>query len=477
MELIPHIIGSERIPSQSGSTFETINPSTGRPIAEVAMGQKADVDLAVSRAAETFASGDWSRCEPEQRTRWLRNLANAILQEADTIAEIESADSGKPIAQAREEVEAGAGFFEHFSSLSTLPNGRVYPRESGRFAYSIREPYGVVGAIAPWNFPFLLACWKTAPALAVGNTVVLKMAEQTPLSTFHLGRLALEAGFPPGVLNVVHGDGSTGAELVRHPSVPKITFTGSTTVGQEIIRASADHLKSLHLELGGKTPNIVFDDADVQAALSGSTFTGFHNTGQICTSGSRLLVHQSVADEFIPALAESVRSLEVGDPSAPSTRLGPVVSREQMERVMSYVEAGKSEGARVLTGGNVIDSEGYYIEPTIFTNVAPEMTIAQQEIFGPVLSVMEFTDEAEAIDLANNVMYGLAATLWTNDIGRAFRIAESIDAGIIWTNCPHYLPLNVPYEGHKMSGLGEDLGVESAHEFTQLKSHLMAFEE
>jgi phenylacetaldehyde dehydrogenase len=476
MAPVPHIIGNDQVPSLSGSTFTTLNPASGEILATVAKGEPADVDRAVTTANEAFESGIWARCEPEKRSDIMRRLARRIREEADLLAEIESADSGKPIAQAREEIDAGAGFFDHFSALASLPNGNVYPTGPGHFAYSIREPYGVVGAIAPWNFPFLLACWKTAPALAVGNSVVLKMAEQTPLTTHHLGRLALESGLPPGVLNVVNGDGATGAALVAHPDVPKITFTGSTAVGQEIVRSSADHLKSLHLELGGKTPNIVFDDADMAAALTGSVFTGFHNTGQICTSGSRLLVHKTVADEFVADLTDSVGSLQVGDPLSPDTRLGPVVSRDQLERVAGYLEAGRAEGARVVTGGGVIEGDGYFVEPTVFTGVTPDMTIAREEIFGPVLSVMTFESEEEAIDLANNIMYGLAATLWTNDIGRAFRVAEGINAGIIWTNCPHYLPLNVPYEGHKMSGLGEDLGVESAHEFTQLKSHLMAFD-
>lgn len=441
----------------------------------VSRGEQDDVDRAVVAAREAFESGEWTRCAPETRSQAMRRLAGAIRENIDSLSEIESTDSGKPISQARDEIEAGAGFFEHFSALATLPNGKVYPTAAGYFAYSVREPYGVVGAIAPWNFPFLLACWKTAPALAVGNSVVLKMAEQTPLSAHHLGRLAAEAGLPTGVFNVVNGDGETGAALVRHPDVPKITFTGSTAVGQEIMRSSADRLKSVHLELGGKTPNIVFDDADFEAALAGSVFTGFHNTGQICTSGSRLLVHESISREFIAALVESVRSLEMGDPSSPATRLGPVVSKEHLQRIGAYVELGKAAGARVATGGRQVQGPGYFMEPTVFTDVTPEMRIAQEEIFGPVLSVLTFKSEDEAIALANGVTYGLAATLWTSDIARAHRVAERIDAGIIWTNCPHFLPLQVPYEGHKMSGIGEDLGVESVQEFTQLKSHLMAF--
>lgn len=476
MREILHLIDGRDTPTESGATFQTLNPASTQPIARVSLGEAVEVDLAVSSARSAFLEGSWSRCAPERRVEAMLRLAQLIRANTEEIAAIESQDSGKPLAQAEAEVTSGAQFFEHFAGLASLPVGRVYPTGPGYFAYSVREPYGVVAAIAPWNFPFLLACWKTAPALAVGNSVVLKMAEQTPISSHYLGRLALEAGFPPGVLNVLHGDGATGASLVRHPAVPKITFTGSTAVGKEILRAAADAIKSVHLELGGKSPNIVFDDAAPQTALAGSLFTGFHNVGQICTSGSRMLVHKPIAADFVDSLVEQVATLKVGDPTAAETQMGPVVSNEQFERVMGYIEAGKTAGARLAIGGKRAPGAGYFIEPTVFTDVTPDMSIAQEEIFGPVLSVMTFDSEDEAVELANNVMYGLAATVWTKDMGRSLRMANRIDAGIIWTNCPHYLPLNVPYEGHKMSGVGEDLGIEAGHEFTQLKSHLMAFE-
>jgi acyl-CoA reductase-like NAD-dependent aldehyde dehydrogenase len=349
----------------------------------------------------------------------------------------------------------------------------VYADDVGYFTHSRHEPYGVVGAIAPWNFPFLNAVWKTGPPLSVGNSVILKMAEQTPLTTSLYGDLCLEAGIPPGVVNVVHGDGpTTGASLVAHPRVPKITFTGSTEVGAEILRRSAPHIKSCHLELGGKTANIVFSDADLGQALTGSLFTSFFNSGQICTSGSRLLVHDKIASEFVDNLRSRADALRVGDPLSPDTDLGPLISATQLARVEGYVRAGVEGGAQLITGGvrpESVPRGGYFYEPSIFTNVEPGMAIAQEEIFGPVLSVMTFADEDEATSLANDVCYGLAASVWTNKLDRALRMIDQLDSGIVWTNCPHHLVWNAPYEGRKRSGLGEDLGLEAMRTFTQLK--------
>ena len=474
-----HFIDGMETASASGRTFPAIDPSTAEEIGQVAFGEAIDVDRAVQSAKRAYEAGDWAKASPGERARILRKLADLIRVRQDEIGRVESLDTGKPIAQATAEVALGADFYTYFAGHAELPNGTTYPADKGYFVYSVREPYGVVGAISPWNYPFLLACWKTAPALAVGNSVVLKMAEQSPLSTSELARLTLEAGIPPGVFNVVHGDGpTTGAALVAHPDVPKLTFTGSTVTGQAILRSAADHIKSVHLELGGKTPNLVFADADLDQAIAGSLFTAFYNTGQICTSGSRLLVQKSKADEIISAFVERAKTIKVGDPSESSTQLGPLISDEQYERVTGYIEEGKRAGARVVLGGgrsSVPVAGGYFVEPTIFVDVTPEMRIAREEIFGPVLSVLTFEDEDEAIRIANGVMYGLAATVWTTDLGRAFRVAERIDAGIIWTNCPHYLPVNVPYEGHKMSGLGEDLGIEALGEFTHLKTHCVNY--
>jgi acyl-CoA reductase-like NAD-dependent aldehyde dehydrogenase len=473
MDVVRHVIDGAEVDSASGRTFASHDPAGRGQLADVAFGEAEDVARAVAAARRADA---WARVAPAQRAFVLRAVATRIREQADDLAALESADSGKPLTQAAAEIIAGAELFETFSGLPELPAGRVHPAAEGYFVYSKREPYGVVGAIAPWNFPFLLACWKVAPALAVGNRVVLKMAEQTPLSSARLGRLCLEAGMPAGVLNVVNGDGpTTGHALVVHPDVPKITFTGSTTVGREILRHAADRIKSVHLELGGKTPNIVFADAPREDALAGSLFTSFHNAGQICTTGSRLLVDERIADEFTDALVQRASALPVGDPRDPATRIGPLVSGEQLARVTGYVERGLEEGATLLCGGGPPDGagDGHYLAPTVFGDVTPQMRIAQEEIFGPVLSVMTFAEEDAAVALANDVMYGLAATVWTNDLGRAFRLAERLEAGIVWTNCPHFLPFNVPYEGHKMSGLGEDLGVEAAATFTRLKTHLV----
>jgi acyl-CoA reductase-like NAD-dependent aldehyde dehydrogenase len=472
------MIGGREVPSKSGRTFASVDPATGEELAQVAFGEWDDVDAAVRSARGAYQTGVWARLAPGERARVMRRAADLIRQRADEIGAVESRDTGKPLGQATGEVAVAADFFTYFAGLAEQPDGRTYPVDPGYFVYSKREPYGVVGAISPWNYPFLLACWKTAPALAVGNSVVLKMAEQSPLSTSYLARIVLDAGMPEGVFNVVHGDGpTTGAALVAHPDVPKLTFTGSTAVGKEILKVSSQFVKSVHLELGGKTPNIIFDDADREQAISGSLFTSFYNTGQICTSGTRLLVQKSMKDEIVEQFVERARKIRVGDPAHPETQLGPLISNEQMERVAGYIEEGKRGGARLALGGNRVASGagGYFIEPTVFTDVTPNMRIAQEEIFGPVLSVMTFTDEEEAVRVANDVLYGLAATVWTTDLGRAFRMSERLEAGIIWTNCPHYLPVNVPYEGHKMSGLGEDLGVEALNTFTHLKTHCINF--
>jgi acyl-CoA reductase-like NAD-dependent aldehyde dehydrogenase len=474
-----HFIDGVEVPSASGRTFAAIDPSTAEEIGQVAFGEAEDVDRAVQAAKRAFLSGSWSKAAPGERARVLRRIGDLVREHQDDIGRIESRDTGKPVGQATAEVALAADFFTYFAGHAELPNGRTHPADAGYFVYSIREPYGVVGAISPWNYPFLLAAWKTAPALAVGNSVVLKMAEQSPLSTSELAKLTIDAGMPAGVFNVVHGDGpTTGAALVAHPDVPKLTFTGSTATGQAILRSAAEHIKSVHLELGGKTPNLIFADADIDQAIAGSLFTAFYNTGQICTSGSRLLVQKDNADAVIEAFVERARGIKVGDPGDSATQLGPLISDEQYERVTGYIEEGRRAGATLALGGgrsSVPVAGGYFVEPTIFVDVSPDMRIAREEIFGPVLSVLTFEDEDEAIRIANDVMYGLAATVWTTDLGRAFRVAEKIDAGIIWTNCPHYLPTNVPYEGHKMSGLGEDLGVEALDTFTHLKTHCLNF--
>ena len=475
--VVDHLIDGAEVASLSGRTFDSFDPATGERLATVAFGEAADVDRAVGAARRAFLSGVWSRRAPAERARVMHRLASLIRESLTGIALIESMDTGKPIRTATTDVAFAADFMDTFAGLAAYPNGTTYPADEGHFVYSVREPYGVVGAIAPWNYPFLLSCWKTSPALAAGNTVVLKMAEETPLSTAEFGRLSVEAGFPPGVINIVHGDGpTTGAALVAHPDVPMLTFTGSTVVGQEILRVASERIKKVHLELGGKSPNIIFADADLRQAVAGSLFTAFYNSGQLCTSGSRLLVDRRVRDEVVDLLIERAAAIKVGDPRDPGTQLGPVVSRAQFDRVTGYVDLGQREGARLVVGATpTLTAGGYFVRPTIFADVEPQMRIAQEEIFGPVLSILTFQDEDEAIRIANDVMYGLAATVWTADLGRAFRVAERIDAGTIWTNCTHFRRPHVPTTGHKMSGLDDDLGIEAMRAFTRLKTHAINY--
>lgn len=475
--VVAHLIdGQERL-SQSGKTFASVEPATGETIAEVALGADADVDAAATAAARAYDDGRWSHLPPAERAARLRRVAELITEQAEQIATTESRDSGAPIAKTRGDVAAAAAAFTYFAQLPEHVAGRTYATDPGYLLYSRREPYGVVGAIAPWNFPFLLAAWKAAPALAVGNSVVLKMAEQTPLSTALLGSICAEAGIPDGVLNIVHGDGATGAALVRHPLVPKITFTGSTPVGRSILRESAEQIKSVHLELGGKSPSIVFADADLEQAIDGSLFTSFFNSGQVCTSSSRILVQASIADEFRRAFVDRAEKLVVGDPLDEATQLGPLVSQAQQDRVGGYLRAGRDAGAEVLTGGAEPDPDraGFFVTPTVFTSVDASMSIAREEIFGPVATIMTFDDEDEAVRLANDTEYGLAATVWTTELARAIRVSERLQAGIIWTNCPNHGQWNVPYEGHKLSGLGEDKGLECIDTFTHLKTHHVNF--
>jgi acyl-CoA reductase-like NAD-dependent aldehyde dehydrogenase len=474
-EFVPHFIDGREVSSLAGRTFESFNPSSGELLATVAFGEAEDVDFAVAAAWRVFESGSWSARSPAARAGCLRDIAAGVRARSEEIAYLDSLDSGKPITDSLASVATAAALIDYAATLPENVRGQVYPLEPGYFSYSRREPYGVVGAIAPWNFPFLLAVMKTAVPLAVGNSVVLKMAEQTPMSAGLYARICADAELPSGVLNVVHGDGATtGARIANHPDVPKLTFTGSTDVGREILRAAALSIKSCHLELGGKTPNIIFADADLDQAISGTLFTSFWNSGQVCTSGSRLLVQEDVYDEVVSALVERASQLVIGDPLEATTKLGPLVSAEQLNRAAGYVAVGIEAGATLALGGGapVLPApydEGYFFEPTIFTGVDPHMAIAQEEIFGPVLSVISFRDDAEAIAIANDVSYGLAATVWTTRLDRAFQLADKLQAGIIWTNWPHGGGLHVPYEGHKHSGLGEDGGLESIGTFTKLK--------
>lgn len=441
-------------------------------MAEVAEGSAEDVDRAVKAARRAFDDGRWTYMPPWERGRLLGRVAEIIRQRNDELAMTDALDCGKPFKDNKYgDVPLCARIFDYYAGVPDKVAGKVFPSEQQLYNYSIREPYGVVAGIVPWNYPLLNSCIKLAPALAAGNTVVLKMAEQTPLSTVELGKICLEAGIPRGVVNVVNGGPKTGATLTYHSLVDKISFTGSTEVGRKILHAAADRIVPVTLELGGKSPSVVFADADQDQAVAGVLFSSFFNAGQICTTGSRLLIEESIADKFIENLAARAAALRLGDPTKEETDLGPLVNRAQLNRVEEYIRIGQAEGAHAhLIGNGSKPNRGFFIRPVIFTGVTPTMRIGQEEVFGPVLSVLTFRDEAEAIKLANGVAYGLAASLWTRDLGRAFRMARAIHAGMVWTNTVEYWDPSVPYGGQKQSGLGEDFGVEAYRTYTKAKS-------
>ncbi|CAN5234324.1 aldehyde dehydrogenase family protein [soil metagenome] len=468
-------IGGEWQDAASGATFETINPATAEPLTEVAEGGEEDVDRAVRAARAAFESGRWPEMDARRRGRLLYAIADGLEARADELARLETLDNGKPVREARMFDIAGAiDCFRYYAGWADKITGEVLPIPGPYLNYTRREPVGVCAQIIPWNYPLQMAAWKVAPALACGNTVVLKPAEQTPLTALELARVAAEAGLPEGVLNVVPGFGETaGAALVRHPDVDKVAFTGSTAVGKIIQREAAATLKRVSLELGGKSPNIVFADADLDAAVRGAASAIFYNSGQACTAGSRLLLEESIRDEFLEKLAGRAAKMPPGDPLDPKTRLGPLVSQEQLDRVLGYIETGKREGADLIHGGERVEVDGkrgYFVQPTIFGNVTGEMTIAREEIFGPVLAVSTFADFDEAIDLAHRTEYGLAAAVWTGDVGLAHRAAHALRAGTVWVNMYHVLDTGSPFGGYKQSGYGRELGRNALELYTQVKS-------
>ena len=459
----------------SGETFPTVNPATHEEIARIARGAAADVDRAVASAKQAFASPEWRRMDPHARGALLHRLADLIEQNADEFGRLETMDNGKPYFESRRiDVPSTVGTFRYFAGLADKVFGEVIPVSGPFLNYTLREPVGVVGCITPWNFPLNIASWKLAPALACGNVVVLKPAEQTPLTALFLAELAAEAGFPAGVLNVVPGFGEeAGAALVAHPDVDAISFTGSTEVGRIIAREAANTLKKVSLELGGKSPNIVFADADVKAAIRGATTGIFYGKGEVCAAGSRIFVERSIYDEFVEQFAERAAGMTVGDPMEKTTRLGAIVSQEQLDRVMGYVEAGKADGARLVAGGErvQVNGAGNFVTATVFADVEPEMRIAREEIFGPVAAILPFDDVDDAIAKANGTVFGLASGVWTRDIGKAHRVARDLQAGIVWVNTYNMYDPGSPFGGFKQSGYGRDLGVQAALEkYTQTKS-------
>jgi len=458
----------------SGKTFPTINPATAEPIAQIAEGGAEDIDRAV-KAARAALDGPWGKMNASERGRIIWKMGERILARADEIAKLETMDNGKTITESsRIDVPYSADLYFYYGGATTKLEGHTIPVNGPYFNYTLREPLGVVGLIVPWNFPLLLASRKVAAALAAGNTVVLKPAAQTPLTALVLAEIGMEAGLPPGVLNVVAGHGSTaGAALVKHPDVDGIALTGGTATGQQLMRDAAATVKRLHLELGGKSPNIVFADADLETAAKMALLGIFYNKGEVCTAGSRLFVEKSIYDGFMEKVVARAEKMQPGDPMDPKSRLGPLVSETQLANVKKYVEIGKKEGARLLIGGSEPANKpgkGYFYSPTIFDNVKPEATIAQEEIFGPVLSTLVFDNADELVKLANGTMYGLAAAIWTRDIKKAHRLARELKAGTVWINTYNNYDAAMPYGGYKMSGFGRESGMEAFEFYTQSKS-------
>jgi aldehyde dehydrogenase (NAD+) len=470
------LIGGEWRDAIGGKTFATVNPATAETLTTVAEASPADVDAAVQAARKTFddASGPWRKMSASERGRVLWKIAELVEQHIDELAELETLDNGKPIFESRYvDMPMVADVFRYYAGWATKLHGDTVNINENAFTYTLREPVGVVGAIVAWNFPLLLVSWKLAPALACGNTVVLKPAEQTPLTALRFGELCRQAGLPAGVLNIVTGGPETGKALVQHPQVDKVAFTGSTVVGKEIMRSAADTLKRVTLELGGKSPNIVFADSDLDNAVKGAINGIFFGKGEVCCAGSRLFVEKKVEDEFLTKLVERAKKLRPGDPLDPKTKLGAIVSEQQMKTVLGYIEAGKSEGAQVVIGGNRVEignGKGYFIEPTIFGGVRNDMKIAQEEIFGPVLATLAFDDVEQVAEQANRNPYGLAAAIWTRDIKKAHALSRRLKAGTVWINTYGLMDAALPFGGFKQSGFGRELGQAALESYTEVKS-------
>jgi aldehyde dehydrogenase (NAD+) len=473
---MPHqlLINNEWRASATGKTMDVVNPATEEIVARVPSAAVSDLDTAVS-AARAALDGPWAKLSARERGRLVRRLGERLLDRADEVARLETLHNGKPISESRHiEIPAAAECFEYYGGWSDKVMGETIPVKGNYLAYSLREPIGVVAAIVPWNFPLLLASWKVAPALACGNTVILKPASQTPLTALALGEIAIEVGLPPGVLNVLTGPGAElGQAIVEHPGIDKIAFTGDTSTGKGIMRGAAGTLKRITLELGGKSPNIVLADADIEAAIRGTTIGIFYGKGEVCAAGSRLLVDRSIKSEFIDKLAARTKKMTAGDPMDPKTRFGALSSRKQLDTVLGYIDSGKREGATLVAGGARTDigtGKGYFVQPTVFADVQPEMTIAREEIFGPVLAAIEFSDIDEAIARANDTQYGLAAGLWTRDIKKAHYVARKLQAGTVWINTYNVYDTAAPFGGYKQSGFGREMSAHALEHYTQVKS-------
>ena len=472
------LIDGKWVNAASGKTFPTYNPATGEILAQVAEGDKADIDAAVRAARKAFDSGPWRRLTSSERGKLVWRLADLLEQHTEEFALLESLDNGKPLTVARAaDVPLAVDMFRYMAGWATklegttIPISVPYTPDAVYHAYTLREPVGVVGQVIPWNFPLLMAAWKLAPALASGCTVVLKPAEQTPLSALRLGELIGEAGFPDGVVNIVPGYGETaGAALAAHDLVDKIAFTGSTEVGKLIVHAAAGNLKKVSLELGGKSPNVVFKDADLDGAISGSASAIFFNHGQCCCAGSRLYVERPVYDQVVDGVAARAKKIRVGSGLEPTTQMGPLVSEEQLQRVCNYLDLGVSEGAKAVTGGKKLGDKGYFVEPTVLVNTRENMRVVQEEIFGPVVAAIPFDDPEEILLRANDSVYGLAAGIWTKDISKAHRLAAGLRAGTVWINCYNIFDAALPFGGYKQSGWGREMGKDVLELYTQTKA-------
>src|ERR1700716_2227626 len=456
--------------------FDTINPATGEVLTQIAAASTEDVDRAVAAARRAFEdrNGAWRKLSASERGRLIWKLADLLEKNIDEFAELETLDNGKPIFESRYvDMPMVIDVLRYYAGWATKIHGETVNSFETAFTYTLREPVGVVGMIVPWNFPLLLASWKLGPALASGNTVVLKPAEQTPLTGLRLGELAIEAGFPAGVINILTGGPETGRRIVEHPGIDKIAFTGSTAVGKEIMRGAADTLKRVTLELGGKSPNIVFADSDIDNAVKGAINGIFYGKGEVCNAGSRLFLENKLKDEFTEKLVARASKMRPADPLDPKTRMGAIVSQEQMQTVLGYIETGKRDGAKLIAGGNrvaVDGGKGFFIEPTIFGGVKNNMKVAQEEIFGPVLAVLTFDDVDEVIEQANNNPYGLAAAVWTRDVKKAHSVSRRLKAGTVWINTYGLIDASLPFGGYKSSRFGRDLGANALEHYTEVKT-------
>ena len=470
------LINGKWVDAASGKTFATYNPATGEVLANVAAGDKEDIDRAVKAARAAFEIGPWSKISPSERGRLLWKLADLLEKHTEEFAQLESLDNGKPLKVARAaDVPLAVDHFRYYAGWATKIEGNTINlglAKQGKFhAYTVREPVGVAGQIIPWNFPLLMAAWKLAPALCVGCTVILKPAEQTPLTALRLGELIMEAGFPDGVVNIVPGFGETaGAALAAHPHVDKIAFTGSTEVGKLIIHAAEGNLKKVSLELGGKSPNIILDDADIEAAIPGAASAIFFNQGQTCCAGSRLFIDKKIFDKVVDGVAQNASKIRIGQGFDPDVDMAPLVSEEQFNKVCGYLESGKQEGAKAVTGGSRAGNRGYFVQPTVLINTNDTMKVVQEEIFGPVLTAIPFTDINEIAAKGNDTVYGLAAGIWTRDIKKAHALASKLRAGTVWINCYNVFDAALPFGGYKQSGWGREMGHEVLKNYTEVKS-------